>query len=228
MFENIKPNLKEILNSISEISDKYSRPQGSVKLVAVSKTYPAQAVKEAYAEGQLLFGENRIQELVDKVPALPEEIEWHLIGHLQGNKAAKAVELSHMIHSIDSEKLLRRIDRLAGDADKKQKILLELNMSGEASKFGETSDSALQLASIAAELPNVDFKGLMTMAPFGADECELRKIFSSLRELRDNIEKEFTVSLPELSMGMSSDYEAAIAEGATLVRIGTAIFGKRG
>ena len=228
MFEYIRPNLKEILDSISEISEKYSRNPDSVRLVAVSKTFPAEAVKEAYEMGQLLFGENRIQELTQKVPVLSKDIEWHLIGHLQGNKAAKAVELSHMIHSVDSEKLLRRIDRIAGEVDKKQKILLELNMSGEASKFGEDSDSALQLASTAAELQNIDFQGLMTMAPFGSDECELRKVFSSLRELRDNMEKEFSISLPELSMGMSSDYEAAIAEGATLVRIGTAIFGKRG
>jgi pyridoxal phosphate enzyme (YggS family) len=174
-----------------------------------------------------MFGENRVQELSEKVPALSQDIEWHLIGHLQGNKVSKAVELADLIHSVDSEKLLRRIDRIAGELGKRQKILLELNISGEQSKFGETADAAASLVSLALSLPNIDLQGFMTMAPFGAEECELRKVFSTLREFRNNMEKEFNVSLPELSMGMSSDYEYAIAEGATIVRIGTAIFGKR-
>jgi pyridoxal phosphate enzyme (YggS family) len=176
-----------------------------------------------------MFGENRVQELAEKVPLLPHDIEWHLIGHLQGNKVSKAVELAHLIHSVDSEKLLRRINRIAGDADKKQKILLEINISGEESKFGETADAdaVASLVSLAVASKNIELMGFMTMAPFGADENELRRVFSSLRELRDDMEKEFDVSLPELSMGMSSDYEYAIAEGATIIRVGTSIFGKR-
>jgi pyridoxal phosphate enzyme (YggS family) len=132
-----------------------------------------------------------------------------------------------MIESVDSLKLLSRIDRLASGVNKTQKILLEINISGEASKFGETADSAYLLAETAIKLPNIKLEGFMTMAPFGADSCELRKVFSNLRELRNDIETKFDVELPELSMGMSSDYEIAIEEGATMVRIGTAIFGKR-
>ena len=227
MYEYIGQQIHDVINSITSISDKYGRDPGSVKLLAVSKTFPAEAVEAAYSTGQLLFGENRVQELVEKVPILPQNIEWHLIGHLQSNKVAKAIELASLIHSVDSEKLLKRIDTLASNLGKRQKILLELNISGEHSKFGESVDKATLLVKAALEMPNVDLQGFMTMAPFGADECELRNVFSSLREFRNSMEKEFTVSLPELSMGMSSDFEFAIAEGATLVRIGTAIFGKR-
>ena len=227
MYRYIKNQIEEVIASVNSAADKYNREQGSVRLLAVSKTFPIEAVEAAYGTGQLLFGENRVQELTEKVPVLPQDIDWHLIGHLQSNKVAKAVELSHLIHSVDSEKLIRRIDRIAGEIGKKQKILLELNVSGEKSKFGESADAATPLVKAALNMPNVDLQGFMTMAPFGAKECELRNVFSSLREVRNSMEKEFDVSLPELSMGMSSDFEFAIAEGATLVRIGTSIFGKR-
>jgi pyridoxal phosphate enzyme (YggS family) len=227
MYNYIEQQIRDIKDSIASISDRNGRTPGSVKLLAVSKTFPSEAVEAAYRTGQVMFGENRVQELSEKVPALSQDIEWHLIGHLQGNKVSKAVELADLIHSVDSEKLLRRIDRIAGELGKRQKIFLELNISGEQSKFGETADAAASLVSLALSLPNIDLQGFMTMAPFGAEECELRKVFSTLREFRNNMEKEFNVSLPELSMGMSSDYEYAIAEGATIVRIGTAIFGKR-
>lgn len=229
MYDYIEKQLEDLRNSISYFAEKYGRDKDSVSLLAVSKTFPAEAIEPAYRSGQLMFGENRVQELAEKVPLLPHDIEWHLIGHLQGNKVSKAVELAHLIHSVDSEKLLRRINRIAGDADKKQKILLEINISGEESKFGETADAdaVASLVSLAVASQNIELMGFMTMAPFGADENELRRVFSSLRELRDDMEKEFDVSLPELSMGMSSDYEYAIAEGATIIRVGTSIFGKR-
>jgi pyridoxal phosphate enzyme (YggS family) len=229
MYDYIEKQLEDLRNSISYFAEKYGRDKDSVSLLAVSKTFPAEAIEPAYRSGQLMFGENRVQELAEKVPLLPHDIEWHLIGHLQGNKVSKAVELAHLIHSVDSEKLLRRINRIAGDADKKQKILLEINISGEESKFGETADAdaVASLVSLAVASKNIELMGFMTMAPFGADENELRRVFSSLRELRDDMEKEFDVSLPELSMGMSSDYEYAIAEGATIIRVGTSIFGKR-
>jgi len=227
MYNYIESQLNSVKESISSIVNKYGRGPGSARLLAVSKTFPAEAVEVAYKTGQRMFGENRVQELSEKVPLLPKDIEWHLIGHLQGNKVAKAVELAHLIHSVDSAKLLRRIDRIAGEIGKRQKILLEINISGEHSKFGETADAVVSLVSVAMESPNIDLQGFMTMAPFGAEECELRNVFSSLCELRNNMEKEFDISLPELSMGMSSDYEYAIAEGATIVRIGTSIFGKR-
>ena len=227
MFDYIPGQLEEVKLRISQAADKADRPLGSVRLVAVSKTFPIEAIQSAYQAGQRVFGENRVQELLTKLPALADDIQWHLIGHLQGNKAANAINLSDMIESVDSEKLLLRIDRLAAEAETVQKILLEINVSGEGSKFGETTDAAFALASTAIKCPNIKLEGLMTMAPFVADESELHNIFSNLRELRNNIEKEFDASLPELSMGMSSDYEIAIGEGATMVRIGTAIFGKR-
>ncbi|MEI6425157.1 MAG: YggS family pyridoxal phosphate-dependent enzyme, partial [Lentisphaerota bacterium] len=159
---------------------------------------------------------------------LPCDIEWHLIGHLQSNKTASAVKVSHMIHAVDSEDLIVRINRISGDLRKKQKILLEINISREDSKFGLRDETVIfKCAECALKSPDVDLNGLMTMAPYGAPECELRRIFSGLRELRNKIESAFFAKLPELSMGMSGDYETAIAEGATIVRIGTAIFGKR-
>ena len=227
MYKYVEKQIIEVLDSVNAVSEKYGREPGAVRLLAVSKTFPKEAVEAAYSTGQLLFGENRVQELSEKVPLLPDDIEWHLIGHLQGNKVAKAVELAHLIHSVDSEKLIRRIDRIAGEGGKRQKILIELNVSGEKSKFGESADAASMLVDTAVKMKNIELQGFMTMAPFGAEERELRNVFASLREIRNNMEKEFSISLPELSMGMSSDYEYAVAEGATIVRIGTSIFGKR-
>jgi pyridoxal phosphate enzyme (YggS family) len=227
-MDHIKEQIAEIRASIEDAAKAAGRKPEDVKLVAVSKTFPAEAVTAAYNEGQRIFGENKVQELEIKCPILPDDIEWHLIGHLQGNKALKAINLASWIHSVDSIKLVKRIDRLAEENKVKPNILLELNVSGEDSKFGLTDERAtMDLAAIAVESQNVNFKGLMTMAPFGADESELRSVFSSLRKLRDRMENEFSIKLPELSMGMSSDFKIAIEEGATFVRIGTAIFGKR-
>lgn len=227
MFDYLPSQLADVKLRIAQAAAKAGRKSGEVTLVAVSKTFPAEAVQVAYDAGQRVFGENRVQELLNKVPALADDIQWHLIGHLQRNKASNAIKFSQMIEAVDSEKLLLRLDRLAGEAGKNQNIMLEINVSGEESKFGETADAAFKLAATAISAPNLNLAGLMTMAPWGAEECELRNVFSGLRELRNSIEKEFNTSLPELSMGMSSDYEIAIAEGATMVRIGTAIFGKR-
>lgn len=227
MFDYIPSQLQEINLRISQAAEKSGRQPDEIQLVAVSKTFPIEAVKAAHDAGQRVFGENRVQELASKVPALPEDIQWHLIGHLQSNKAADAVNLSRVIESVDSEKLLNRLNRFAGEQKKIQEILLEINISGEKSKFGETADAAYRLAEIAIKSENLKLSGLMTMAPWGAPDDELHKVFAGLRELRNDIEQQFTIDLPELSMGMSSDYEIAIAEGATIVRIGTAIFGKR-
>lgn len=227
-FDYVKEQLGAVKEKISAFEKAAGRKSGDVRLIAVSKTFPAAAVKSAFEAGQLMFGENKVQELEEKVPVLPQEIEWHLIGHLQSNKALKAVTLASCIHSVDSVKLLNRLDRLAGENNRKPGILLEINISSEESKFGITDEKEVMLlAEEAVKAGNLSFKGLMTMAPLDADEHTLRSVFSGLRNLRDGIEKEFGVKLPELSMGMSSDYEAAIKEGATLVRIGTAIFGRR-
>ena len=227
MFEYIPRQLQEIKLRISQAAEKSGRKPGEIQLVAVSKTFPVAAIQAAYDAGQRVFGENRVQELASKAAGLPADIQWHLIGHLQSNKAADAVELSKVIEAVDSEKLLRRLDRLAGEKGGMQEVLLEINISGEKSKFGATAEAAYRLTGSAVNSANLKLCGLMTMAPWGAADKELHKVFSALRELRNNIEKEFSIFLPELSMGMSSDYEIAIAEGATMVRIGTAIFGKR-
>jgi pyridoxal phosphate enzyme (YggS family) len=227
-MNHIKEQLAELRSSIEETAKAAGRKAEEIKLVAVSKTFPPEAISAAYGEGQRVFGENKVQELEVKSPVLPKDIEWHLIGHLQSNKALKAIKLASYIHSVDSVKLLTRIDKLSLENSLKPKILLELNISGEDSKFGLNDEkAAMELALAAVECKNVDFKGLMTMAPFGADESELRNVFSGLRKLRDKMEKEFSIKLPELSMGMSSDYKTAIEEGATFVRIGSSIFGKR-
>lgn len=228
MSSHIPLQLEEIKDKIAEAARTCGRDPEEVKLLAVSKTFPVEDVKAAYDAGQRIFGENRVQELEEKTGKLPDDIKWHLIGHLQSNKVRKAVENSALIHSVDSLKLARKIDKVAGECGKKQKILLEINVSGEDSKFGvAVQDEAVKLAEEVAGLENIELLGLMTMAPFGADEDELKEIFASLRHLRERIEEQLKIQLPELSMGMSSDYQAAIEEGATMVRIGTAIFGKR-
>jgi pyridoxal phosphate enzyme (YggS family) len=227
-FSHIKSQLEEIRLRISQSAEKAGRNPDDVKLVAVSKTFPVEAVIEAFNCGQRLFGENRVQEMASKSNQLPCDIEWHLIGHLQSNKTASAVKVSHMIHAVDSEDLIVRINRIANESGKKQKILLEINISREDSKFGLRDETEIfKCAECALKSSNVELNGLMSMAPYGASECELRRIFSGLRELRNKIESAFSTKLPDLSMGMSGDYETAIAEGATIVRIGTAIFGKR-
>ena len=227
-FDYVKEQLAVVRESVSAAAAKSGRKSSEVKLLAVSKTFPAEAVMAAYEAGQRLFGENKVQELEIKVPVLPQDIEWHLIGHLQGNKAQKAVSSASFIHSVDSVKLLQRIDRIAGENFLKPEILLEFNVSGEESKFGASLEKdAMTLAGEAVKCKNIEFTGLMTMAPLDADEKVLRTVFSSLRELENSIENEFGIKLPELSMGMSGDYAIAIEEGSTIVRIGTAIFGKR-
>jgi len=228
MAGSVAENLAKVKASLEEAAVKAGRAPSSVKLLAVSKTFPAADVLDAYAAGQRLFGENRVQELEEKAPALPKDIEWHLIGHLQSNKAAKAVALAPWLHSIDSEKLLERVERLAAESGAKPSLLLEVNVSGEESKFGAKGfDDAMRLAEKAAAAKAARFAGLMTMAPLDADESLRRRVFSGLRELRDRMEKELSVKLPELSMGMSLDFKEAVMEGSTIVRIGTAIFGGR-
>ena len=227
-MDYIKTQLREVRERLNHAARTAGREPSEIKLIAVSKTFPQEAIEEAYGDEQRLFGENRVQELEIKVPALAEDIEWHLIGHLQSNKVVKAVVLADYIHAVDSEKLIRRIDRLAGEAGTKPKILLEINISGEETKFGVKSETeTLTLAQVATSCKNVDFVGLMTMAPYGSTEEELHNVFGGLRKLRDKIETELDIVLPELSMGMSGDFEIAIQEGATFIRVGTAIFGKR-
>jgi pyridoxal phosphate enzyme (YggS family) len=223
----IQENLTKVRERIIVAAKKSGRDPQSVKLIAVSKTFPAEAVQSAYDVEQRLFGENKVKDLALKNATLPKDIEWHMIGHLQSNKAKLAVENADYIHAVDSVKLLEKIDRLAGELERSPKVFLEINISGEESKFGAGSELAKELAQATTKCENITVAGLMTMAPFGVSEKELRFVFSSLRKLRENLEAEFDLDLPELSMGMSGDFEIAIEEGATMVRVGTSIFGKR-
>lgn len=217
----------EVRESVAVAAAKAGRSPDEVRLIAVSKTFPAADIAALYAHGHRLFGESKIQELETKAVALPADVEWHLIGHLQSNKAAKALQYASCIHTVDGLRLLERLDRLAGESGRTADFLLELNLSGEMTKFGLAADEARRLAAAAAACRHLKFRGLMTMAPYEASEAELHRLFGGLRELRDLMENDCGLKLPELSMGMSGDYRIAVAEGATLVRIGTAIFGKR-
>lgn len=221
-------NWQKTLSDIAEAEKAAGRAQGSTRLLAVSKTFPAEDIAALYQAGQKAFGENRVQELESKTAVLDPGIEWHLIGHLQSNKCAKAVKNAHWIHSADSVKLIDTLEKAASLQEKKLNILLELHLSGEESKEGIRDEAALlACGERLMQSAHLNWKGFMTMAAFGADEYTLRKTFSALREKRDEMEKRFGLALPELSMGMSGDYPYAIMEGATMVRVGTAIFGRR-
>ena len=206
------------------------RQADTVRLVAVSKTKPAELVREAIAAGMTVFGENYIQEARRKIETLSEEpVSWHFIGHLQSNKAKYAVKLFDLIHSVDSFKLAAEIDKQARKNHKIQDILIQVNIAKEDSKSGVYGEDAIQLAREIACLDNIAVKGLMTMPPYFNAPEKVRPFFAALRHLRDQIrnEKIPTIAMEELSMGMTGDFAAAIEEGATMVRVGTAIFGER-
>ena len=203
------------------------RPPDAVRLVAVSKTVGEDRVRAAYEAGQRAFGENKVQELKRKAGCLPPDCEWHLIGHLQRNKVRDAVRAATWVHSVDSVALLQRIERIADEEGRRPKILIQANISAEMSKHGLSTGGIRDVVEEALACEHLECRGLMTMAPYGAAEEDLRSIFGALRQLRDACVAELGQPLPELSMGMSGDYEIAIAEGATLVRIGTAVFGAR-
>jgi hypothetical protein len=221
----IQRQLQEVRESVHGAALAVGRDPAAVRLIAVSKTFPVEDIAAAYAAGQRAFGENKIQELEAKAPVLPPDIEWHMIGHLQSNKSAKALEYASWIHSVNSLKLLQRLDRQAGELGKSPNILIEVNIAGEASKSGASVEEAGEM--ICSNPAHLRIAGLMTMPPFDADEAEQRRIFGKLRELRDCWAERYGLELPELSMGMSGDFAVAIAEGSTMVRIGTAIFGRR-
>jgi pyridoxal phosphate enzyme (YggS family) len=200
------------------------RERESVRLLAVSKTKPPEAVREAAECGLRLFGENRVQEAQAKIPMCPAGLEWHLIGHLQTNKAKIAAKYFQMVHSVDSLKLLQALDAHAGVA---LPVLLQVNVSGEAAKFGMKPEGVVEVIEAANQMQKVEVHGLMTIPPFSPDPEKTRIHFSALRMLRDRLQDETGTPLPELSMGMSHDLEVAIEEGSTWVRIGTDLFGER-
>ena len=226
-MDAIAANLEEIRGRLTAAAERAGRDPASVRLVAVSKTYPAEAVAAASSTGQRIFGESRVQEARDKIPACPSGLEWHFIGHLQKNKVRQALPLFPFFHSIDSAALAGAIDRIAGETGAEAQGLLEVNISGEESKHGFTPDELRSQFPALAKLPHLRIRGLMTMAPYSDDPEDARPVFRKLRELRDELQSAHQHPLPELSMGMSGDFEPAIEEGATLVRVGSSIFGTR-
>jgi PLP dependent protein len=220
-------NLEEIRHRIAGAAERAGRDPASIRLVAVSKTYPAEAIAAATTTGQRIFGESRVQEARDKIPACPPGLQWHFIGHLQKNKVRQALPLFGFFHSIDSAALAGAIDRIAGETRAKAQGLLEVNISGEETKHGFTPDELRAQFPALAKLPHLRIRGLMTMAPYSDNAEDARPVFRALRELRDELQSSHQCPLPELSMGMSGDFEPAIEEGATLVRVGSSIFGAR-
>lgn len=230
MTESFADRLAAIEDRIAAACRHAGRERGSVRLMAVSKTHPAEAICEAAQAGLKLFGENRVQEFEAKRAGLPDDIEVHLIGHLQSNKAARAAAIFSGIDSVDSLRLLERLNDAAGNSNKKLPVLLEIKLSGEEAKtgFDPSSPELQQTLERASDLPSIRVDGLMTIPPFDGNHETARACFRQLRDLRDDFARRHPgLNLRELSMGMSGDFEIAIEEGSTLVRIGTALFGAR-
>ena len=227
-MSDIARRIEVVEEQIVRIAERCGRLRSEIGLIAVSKSQSAETVREALGAGHLLFGENRAQELIAKVPLLPSSIHWHFIGNLQKNKVRKVLPLVDLVHSVDSVELALDIDRIASELGLFPRVLLEVNVSQEATKFGFIPEVARREAPRLLALPRVQWEGLMTIAPIMDAADKARPFFAQLRTLRDQIAAENQIDLPTLSMGMSDDFEAAIEEGATLIRLGTAIFGPRG
>ncbi|MBZ0277421.1 MAG: YggS family pyridoxal phosphate-dependent enzyme [Anaerolineae bacterium] len=237
----IEERIQEVRETIAAACARAGRDPAEVTLVAVSKTHPVEAVLAAVEAGVQHFGENRVEEAVGKIPAITQRITqpltWHMIGHVQSRKARDVLPLFNMVHSVDSLKLAEKFSMLALGSGRRLDVLLEVNVSGEASKYGFEANQWQQPGAVRDELwqqigrildlPGIRLRGLMTMAPIVADAEQTRPVFASLAALRAALAADFAVELPELSMGMTDDYPVAIEEGATLVRVGRAIFGER-
>ena len=226
-MSKLAENLAAVQSRIANAVEKSGRSAHEVRLVAVSKTYPAEAIRELFETGQQAFGESRMQEALPKVEALPPGIEWHFIGHLQTNKIRKVVGQFALFHGVDNENLALQMNRIAGELSVTANVLLEVNVSGEESKFGFAPENLPAALENLAPLPFLRIRGLMTMAPYSDNPEEARPYFAKLRDVRDRLATATGLPLSELSMGMSGDFEQGIAEGATIVRVGSAIFGSR-
>ncbi len=224
---NIAENLAQIQQRISVACERSGRSPKEVQLVAVGKKFTAQVIKEAADCGLNLFGENRVQEAKIKIPDCPGHLRWHFIGNLQTNKCKDAVALFDMLHAVDSLHLAEELNKRCEQLAKVMPVLLEVNVSGEGSKHGFTPKDAIEATQAFFDFPKLELHGLMTMAPFSRQAESTRPYFRKLRELKNDCEEKLGASLPELSMGMSGDYEIAIEEGATLIRLGTTLFGPR-
>jgi pyridoxal phosphate enzyme (YggS family) len=229
-MDSIKERLEKVKDRIKKAAEACNRNPQTIRLVAVSKTVPADRVREAIEAGVKNLGENYVQEAREKINSLTDfPVNWHFIGHLQTNKAKYAVRLFDLIHSVDSLKLSRELNKQAQKNGKIQQILIQVNISREETKSGISVDEAINLVDEISHLENLSIKGLMTMPPYFNQPERVRPFFSALRELRDQIKEKAipNMSMDELSMGMTGDFEAAIEEGATMVRVGMAIFGER-
>ena len=225
----LETHLKEVEAKIQAACDRAGRKREEVTLIAVSKTKPIEMLQEAYDLGVRVFGENKVQEITAKYDALPDDIHWHMIGHLQTTKVKYIIDKACLIHSVDSIRLAETISQEAVKKNVTASILVEVNVAEEESKFGVTSEETEKLVEEISKLPNIEVKGLMTIAPFVENSEENRLVFRNLRNLSVDIAaKKFNnVTMNVLSMGMTGDYEVAIEEGATMVRVGTGIFGER-
>lgn len=226
---NIKENLDDIYSRIKFAAEKSGRTQDDIKLIAVTKTVDVDRIKDVYDYGILDLGENKVQELVEKYDKLDQSCKWHLIGHLQTNKVKYIIDKVQMIHSVDSLQLAKEIDMRAAKLGKKIDILLQVNVSGEESKFGISPDEVHEYVEIISRFRNISLRGMMTIAPYAQNAEDVRPIFKKLYNIYIDIKREKidNNTMDFLSMGMSNDFEVAIEEGANIVRIGTSIFGKR-
>jgi PLP dependent protein len=223
----LRANLESLRSRIRAACERAHRDPSSVTLLAVSKGHSPETVKAAVELGLDCFGENRMQEAKSKIPLCPSRLHWHMIGHLQTNKARDAVHWFELIQSVDSLHLARELDKWSERAAKTTRILLEVNVAGEASKFGYAPDRLLAELAEINRLRRIEIHGLMTMAPWTPEPEKVRPVFRRLRELKDQCNRILGAPLPQLSMGMTGDFEVAIQEGATIIRVGTALFGER-
>ncbi|MGZ5565193.1 MAG: YggS family pyridoxal phosphate-dependent enzyme [Chthoniobacterales bacterium] len=224
---DIAANLERVRGKISAALEKSGRKADDLQLIAVSKKQDAEKVRAAFDAGQAIFGESRVQEARAKITLLPSAVRWQFIGHLQKNKIRHALPLFELFHSIDSLDLAQAMERIADEEGVRPRVLLEVNVAGEGSKIGFAPDKLREHMETLLGLVRLNIEGLMCIPPLAPEAEDSRPYFVMLRELRDELEREFKMKLAELSMGMSHDYEVAIEEGATLVRVGTAIFGER-
>jgi pyridoxal phosphate enzyme, YggS family len=229
METQISSNINAIKQRIAAAAKRAGRDPLSIKLMAVTKTVPPERILKALEAGLTMLGENYVQEAKDKIAAIGDHAQWHMIGHLQTNKAKYAVKLFDCVHSVDRLELAQELDKRAGQINRKLNVLIEVNVSGEESKSGIEKTQVLELVRQVAPSPNLAVRGLMTMAPYSDNPENSRPYFKALRNLRDVINRAdiASISMEELSMGMTDDFEVAIEEGATIIRVGRAIFGKR-
>ncbi len=225
----ILSNLKEVEENIQKACAKSGRSRQEITLIAVSKTKPIDMLKEAYEANIRVFGENKVQELCDKYELIENDVRWHMIGHLQTNKVKYLIGKTTLIHSVDSYKLACEIEKQAAKKECVMDILIEVNVANEETKFGVSTEEVIDLVKEIAKLPHLRIQGLMTVAPYVVDSEENRAFFRNIKQLSVDINSQNidNVSMNELSMGMTGDYMVAIEEGATIIRVGTGIFGER-